>query len=210
MDVRYAFTREPIQADRWRATTSGAHADDPYFVHESIRPLERFRLVYDAVVVSSPDDALALIDTPAFDPERTVILERGDASGTLPGNDRGAVSVDAYENDCVRVTIDAPTAGWLVRADNYSSAWSAPVDGRSADILPAYTAFQAVAVPAGTHVVEFRCGTGTYTIGWLIALAALACAAGFVWTYEGVLSGARPAARKPRTTGMDPPRVFTA
>ncbi|HKO59427.1 MAG TPA: hypothetical protein VJ276_26400 [Thermoanaerobaculia bacterium] len=53
-------------------------------------------------------------------------------------------------------TVDAPCAGYVVFADTRYGGWTARVDGRAADIVPADYAFSAVAVSAGRHVIEKR------------------------------------------------------
>jgi hypothetical protein len=56
----------------------------------------------------------------------------------------------------VRIGVDAARGCYLFLADTFYSEWEALVDGASTRIYPADLTFRAIAVPAGSHRVEFR------------------------------------------------------
>jgi hypothetical protein len=66
------------------------------------------------------------------------------------------VRVLAYTGDELAAEVDAPRAAFLTFVDNWDPYWTASVDGRAQALYPAFGTFKAVAVPAGTHRVEFR------------------------------------------------------
>lgn len=72
-----------------------------------------------------------------------------------------------------RYTVDAPCAGYLVFAQAKYGGWTARVDGRPAEIVPADYAFSAVAVGAGKHAVELRYRPQRLVAGAAGSLAAL-------------------------------------
>jgi hypothetical protein len=71
-----------------------------------------------------------------------------------------------------RWRVDAPAGGWLVVRDLYWPGWKARVDGRPVPLLPADGVFRAVALPAGTHQVEFRYRPLSFGLGGVLAVLA--------------------------------------
>ena len=63
--------------------------------------------------------------------------------------------LDRANPNRVRVHVEAPRDGYLVRKENYDRRWSAMVDGRPAPIERYAGAFQAVGLARGPHTVEF-------------------------------------------------------
>lgn len=72
---------------------------------------------------------------------------------------------------------------WVFFSLPYSEGWSAAVDGESAEIVRANSAFMAVRVGAGEHTVELTYATPYLKEGGIVSIAALAAIAGFtaVW-----------------------------
>ena len=65
----------------------------------------------------------------------------------------------------VVVETDASMPAYLVLSDTFDPGWSATVDGRPAPIRPAYVAFRAVYLPAGTHTVVFTYRPAGFELG---------------------------------------------
>jgi uncharacterized membrane protein YfhO len=61
----------------------------------------------------------------------------------------------------------------LVVASQVFPGWQATIDGRPTPIRPANLAMRAVAVPDGTHVVEFRYRPGSFRLGAVLAVAGI-------------------------------------
>jgi uncharacterized membrane protein YfhO len=64
--------------------------------------------------------------------------------------------------------VAAEGAGLLVLNDVFTTGWTAEVDGRPAEIVPANYLARGVWVPAGAHRVAFRYRTPGLLAGWLI------------------------------------------
>jgi len=69
--------------------------------------------------------------------------------------------------------VRAASGGKLALHEQFFPGWTATIDGKSATVEPWAGAFQAVAVPAGEHIVEFRYRSRLLGVGAAISLAAL-------------------------------------
>ncbi|HYK42218.1 MAG TPA: hypothetical protein VE007_07480 [Thermoanaerobaculia bacterium] len=68
----------------------------------------------------------------------------------------GAVRVLERRANALRLECDAPDPTWLFVLRAFWPHRTVEIDGRPAEIVPAYLAFSAVAMPAGHHRVEWR------------------------------------------------------
>ncbi len=131
-----------------------------------------------------PSDGLAALVDPAFDPKREVLLASvGPALVAAAGPFEGTAAVVAESTTRVSVRAQASAPGYLVLADAYDPGWIATVDGQRAEVRRANVAFRAVAVPAGTHEVEFRYVPSAVRLGllasglsWVLMLVVLVAA----------------------------------
>jgi hypothetical protein len=120
-------------------------------------PLPRARSVGRARALEGRDALAALFD-PAFDPEAEVIVSgpgAREAAAAAKGG-TGSVRIAELRAERVRLEVRLDRAGIVVLADAWDPGWRAWLDGRPASVLQANVAFRAVAVPAGSHVVEMR------------------------------------------------------
>ncbi len=84
------------------------------------------------------------------------------------------VSARGDEPDALRVEVEMPQDGYLVRRENCHRGWTATVDGRPAPILPFAGALQCLKLDKGKHVVEYRFRSPYAALFWLHVIAALA------------------------------------
>ncbi len=127
----------------------------------------------------------------ADDLRSTVVLDRPPARGSgvaegVAGADgpacrpAGQATVERYEPERVVIDTQAATPSMLVLTDAWYPGWEARVDGKKVDVLRADHALRAVALPAGSHRVEFEfrprllqvgaaisVATATVVLGWL-------------------------------------------
>jgi len=147
---------------------------EPVRIYAVPAPLPRAYAV-DGVRVAAGEAAIRMIGTPDFDLHREVILPGGPARPS-----------DAAFRSQVRLTLRRPdrsvaeaalsAPGYVVLVDAFDPDWRATVDGTPAPVLRANVAFQAVAVPAGSHRVELVYRPRSVIWGAVITLLAVATA----------------------------------
>jgi hypothetical protein len=127
-----------------------------------------------------PDEMLAALADPAFDPTTEVLLERPVSSIQHPASrtEYPASSIeyqvtlqDAPNRVTIRAVLDAP--GYLVLADTWYPGWQVAVDGVPAGLLRANYAFRAVWLGVGEHEVEMVYRPTPVLVGGAVSLAAL-------------------------------------
>ena len=137
------------------------------------------------------DTAEALRCILEADPLDLAIVE----SDVAPAAGSGVATITRYEPNEVVLQVEATRGGLLFLSEVYYPAWRATVDGESAEVLRVNTAFRGVAVPAGSHEVEFRYSAAEFRIGFMVS--GLAAAGAVMWLLIGlfrerVLHGSRP------------------
>lgn len=85
----------------------------------------------------------------------------------------GRITVVEERPVAVRLEVERPSDGWLVRGVKFDADWKVTIDGRPAPLVRADYLFQAVRVPAGRHDVRFdyRPSLGTTWWSWISRLA---------------------------------------
>jgi hypothetical protein len=154
----------------------------------------RLRLVADAVIVETPEQALAAIrrirpiDEVAVLRAAPGVAASSVAGDSVPGA-AGEARVVHYSPDEVAVAVDvtARTGAWLVFASSYHPDWEATVDGAPAPLAEAYRAFPAARLSSGSHHVTFFFRRHGFHPGqWLVyfgVLAGLVLCAGCGWLF---------------------------
>ena len=157
-----------------------------YWLNNSIN---RASFAANVETAASQEDALRRFIRPDFSFGNTVILE-GAHQQTRSGLPAGGnANVVLYRNERVICQVEAALPGYLVLLDSYYPGWNAYVDGNRTEILRANYAFRAVAVPPGSHTVEFRFRPRSLYSGLAVSLITLLI---------GILAAATPLIRRSR------------
>jgi uncharacterized membrane protein YfhO len=90
------------------------------------------------------------------------------------------VTSAGFSPNKVEADINAAAPGLVVLSQSYYHLWRAFVDEKSAPLLRANLAFQAVEVPAGRHHLKLIYRDPNLEIGAIISLLSLA-ACGWIW-----------------------------
>jgi uncharacterized membrane protein YfhO len=121
-----------------------------------------------------------------LDPARRAGAAWRDALEHVPRADRIPTTVERYTADRLSVTIEAPSAGWLLVTERWARSWRAEVDGRPTRVHGGNFVFRAIEVPPGRHRVEFHYEPPA--LPWLAAtswMTMLAVVAASVWAARG-------------------------
>ena len=116
----------------------------------------RARVVGEAIVVPEENTLDVVLDPAAYDPSSQVVLNEAPTLELGGPEVQGTVSwVERTPNRLV-MDVEASGPAILVLSENWFPAWVASVGGEEAPVLRADHTLRAVAIPAGTHRVEFR------------------------------------------------------
>jgi hypothetical protein len=119
----------------------------------------------------SEDEAATALAGTARLRDRSVVERPTDAMRAATGSATATVTGLDWDSERLHVVSTGPAL--LVVASQVFPGWKATVDGRPTPIRPANLAMRAIAVPDGSHVVEFRYRPGSFRLGLVLALAGL-------------------------------------
>ena len=152
------------------------------FIYENLMHLPRAWFVQDLKVVNSPEDALAALWNPDFDPATTAILESPVAKFTPP-QDARVKQAEAGTHELLYEYI-CDTDAFLVFSEIYYPAgWKAYLDDVEIPIHPTNYILRGLIGPAGQHTVKMVMQPESYSRSVKLSLA------GIVLTILAVLIG---------------------
>jgi hypothetical protein len=151
-------------------------------------PLPRAWIVHQVGRVETVEQGVALVHDAGYDPGRYSYVVRRDPP-SLEECSGSEAEVLAYETERVRIRARTRCRGLLILSDTWFPGWKAWVDGREAEILPAYGALRGVVVEAGAHEVEMRYRPASVALGAALSFAGLVAAALLVWRGRGSHTG---------------------
>jgi hypothetical protein len=173
-----------LSPERWRKLGQFEQVE----LYENLRQLPRAWFVSEARALPKAQVLAAirtsqLPDGAPFDPTRTALLDLEDFGGgevRLPATIAAAnarVEVTSYAPQRIALNTQNEQAGLLVLSEMYDRGWYAYVDGQKTPVERVDYNLRGIAVPAGTHQVEFvyqapafRKGLGYAAAGVLLLL----------------------------------------
>ncbi|GIV80021.1 MAG: hypothetical protein KatS3mg050_4415 [Litorilinea sp.] len=164
-------------------------------IYENLDLLPRAYLVHEAMAVDSPDEALAQLAHPDFDPARQAVVEEEVALHGQPAPDDQA-QILSYKPEAITIRTQSRTPALLVLSDTDYPGWHALVDGEPTPILRTNYLLRGVLVPAGTHTVHFVYQPESWRKGlWVSVGGALLLGLCLAWLAWGRI-------RSPRASGV--------
>jgi hypothetical protein len=167
-------------------TLEAAYEGPDARVYRNPSALPRAFLVGRQRVVDGGAAALAAVTAPGFQPLDEVVTERPirGLAAAAGARNAGQAEMTDYEREKVVIRTSARRPALLVLTDSWFPGWKAEVDGESAPVERVDYLIRGVAVPAGTHRVEFRYEPTSWRAGWIVsglALLVTLSAAGIGW-----------------------------
>lgn len=138
-------------------------------IYENLDCLPRAYVVHEARFVPDDEAALAALQDPTFDPAEEVVLVGESPSMPSLFYQPSTVDILTYQPEQVVISATLSGPGYLVLSDTYYPGWHATADGEETPIERANTMLRAVAVPAGTHRVEFAYRPTHLDLGLLVS-----------------------------------------
>jgi hypothetical protein len=153
-------------------------------------------LVYEAVMAQNKAESLALIQDPAFDPARQVVLAAGSAaavSGLRPSESPGMVEVARLPGGGLDMVVETADPAILVISEWYRQGWQARVnDGEALPLVEANGGLMALSVPAGRHAISLRYQPWDVPAGIALSLTTLALVLVAAWRWRPAIPATRP------------------
>jgi len=144
-------------------------------VFENPSAYPRVWAVHESIALPAgmaPRDAL---NSPQFDPRRTVFVETSPAPKLETCDPSGdAVRMTLHRANDVRITAHLNYRAMVILTDAWFPGWRASVDGRGAAVDEVDGAVRGVAVEAGDHVIEMRYRPWSVMLGGAMTLFAAA------------------------------------
>jgi uncharacterized membrane protein YfhO len=128
-------------------------------------------------VVKSADDILPFMESEAFDPRTTVVLEPKDRhhviSNHTTGSFEGACRLIEYENEILKIESSSSGPCYLVLSEIFYPGWIAKVDGKKVPVLRGNYMFRVIPLGEGNHEIEMRFVSRPFRMGLIVTLSTL-------------------------------------
>jgi hypothetical protein len=140
-------------------------------LHQLSDPRPFAQMVYKVTVAGSDEAARTIMADSNFDARHTIILQKVPDQFLADNSGQNATAtVTEYKPESFTIDVKTPSDGLLSIANVDYPGWQATVDGQASEILRAYGALQAVAVPAGEHTVRLIFDPISYHIGAVLSI----------------------------------------
>jgi len=153
--------------------------DQEIKVYRNKQAFPRAFIVHNAEVVKDETAILDRMDSPAFDPRTTVVLEEDlpaeivQTLEVIPFEEGARARIVDYGPGRVSIEATLESPGFLVLSDTYYPGWKASVDGQESKIYAADFLFRAVYLEGGKHSVEFIYDPLSFKVGLYLSMGTL-------------------------------------
>jgi len=168
--VKYVYSESETLSIPAEVIAEGTDRDGAVRLHQLTAPRPFAHLIYDAEILDSDAFAYELLRDERFDPRHTIILEQ-EPNITLPENapDNARAALVEFLPEYIQIEVNTPENALLSLAHPDYPGWQATINDEPVEILRAYGALSAVAIPAGEHTIELRYDPLTYRVGAVIS-----------------------------------------
>ena len=175
------------------------YLDEQVRILENTNALPRAWIVHEARTVSA-EESLRLIESGEVDPRQVALLEtEAPAIGSSPAPDQDIATITRRSSGSIVVETQTSVDSLLVLSEIVYPDWHAYIDGVRMPVLTVDHALRGVAIPAGSHSVEFRYESVRLRAGLALSIVTYVLLAG-VWIVAGMVSLRNRRNRAPRLT----------
>ncbi len=177
MNVRYIISHRALP------DLTPVYSDGDIRIYVNPYALPRAWVVCRARALSDPDDSLAELLSPTFDPTVEVLLTAEDSSAphSQPAmcNPQSSIRSLRYSSNQVTISAALSQPGYLILSQTFYPGWRVKIDGQPSQVWRANHAFCAVHLEAGEHQVAFTYQPLSFFAG--LAVSGLTWAALIGW-----------------------------
>jgi len=147
--------------------------DGSEVVVENRRVLPKAWLVPSVMNVSTPMQAISVLQNPNFEPRQFALVESPspiplEQPGVSPLGTAGVVTVMEYKGEVVSFAADVAKNSLLVSGEKFANGWKATVDGKPTEIQRVNYIQRGVYLTPGRHEVRFIFDPLSFKVGkWL-------------------------------------------
>ncbi len=152
---------------------------DSWDLYAVTDPAPRASVLSSWSVMESPEQALRAVSDPSFDPSSRVVLERD--PGVRPSAQGTTGATATYRQlgpQAATISVDTPGPAMILVRNAFDPHWHATLDRRTVPLLRADSFMQAVAVPAGRHIIHLSYDDARIGQGLAGSAVAIACLVG--------------------------------
>ena len=169
LNVKYLIVQGQIQYDGLQLVNADQAARE--FTYFNPHALPRAFFVKHADVAHNQTEVFNELNSPAFNPATTAVVEKQLASG-ITSPDSSSAEVTEYQSRQITISAYTSSPALLVLSEIYYPAgWNAYVDGSETEIYKTNYVLRSIVVPAGHHEVTFRFDPPMYNLGWNLSRA---------------------------------------
>jgi hypothetical protein len=172
------FSRRPLEPDAKPVAVADRNA---LFALPIRAPLPYVTPVRQTIGVRSLQEAVARIESPAFDEHSTSIVPASLASVPAPAT-IASVKVEPQE---LTIAVDARAPALLIVNESWFSAWTATAGGQELRTFPANIDRLGIAIPAGRSTITVRFGRKRQSVALAWAASMLLLLAAAATTFQG-------------------------
>ncbi|MEW6729733.1 MAG: YfhO family protein [Acidobacteriota bacterium] len=174
LGVKYLLTRaENITSDEhYREIYQG----EGIRLYENLAVMPRAFFASQVRLAKRPEDVLAIMKEPSFDPHVEVVVESAapNVQNVTAADRNDSVEITRYWNNEVRLQASNSGTRLLVLTDTYYPNWEVFVDGKAMPLLRVNHALRGVVLEAGEHQVQFVFRPRSLLYGLELSLVTLA------------------------------------
>ncbi len=161
MNVKYIISAFPLKTEKLKLVfeTKATKYDIPVYVYENLKVMPRVYLVNKVKFISgSEDENLEAVLDKNIDFFDLTLIECKDCQAyTNNKKGLGTLNIEEYKNGLIKIFVNNEAGpNWLIFSESNLPGWQAKIDGVKTDIYTTNYIFQAIKIPAGKHLVEFK------------------------------------------------------